>query len=305
MRKRGIVAGVLVLLCVLAALFAGGCGSTATTTSASATTTSGATTTLAASTTVTTAAPATTTTAASSTTTLPAVPQGDFIISAASSLKAAFTELGTLFEKNTGVKPTFNFAASGVLQKQIEAGAPVEVFASASPKQVDALNKESLVDASTTATFAGNEIVLIVPAASTLGITGFADLTKPEVKKVTTGDPATAPHGVAAIEILTSLKLLDQVKPKLVYSANAAQTMDYVVRGEVDAGIAFLSDAKGNDKVKIVATADQASYTPVKYVITVVKGGKSAASAKAFIDLIMSADGQTILATHGFKPAPK
>ena len=276
MRRYGVSIGLLAIVLVFPGLLALGCGSSATTT-----------------------------TTATSSTTLSAVPTGDFIVSAAASLKAAFTEFGGTFATKSGVTPTFNFAASGVLQKQIEGGAPVEVFASASPKQVDALTKENLVDPSTTASFAGNDIVLIVPAGSTLGITGFADLTKPEVKKITTGDPQTAPHGVSAIEVLTSLKLLDQVKPKLVYSANAAQTIDYVARGEVDAGISFFSDAKGNDKVKIIATADQTLYTPVKYVVTVVKAAKNPAAAKAFIALLLSDEGQALLATFGFRPAPK
>ena len=102
----------------------------------------------------------------------------DFTVSAASTLKAAFAEIGAAFDAANGCTTTFNFDASGTLQKQIEAGAPVDVFASAATKQVTALLDADLVDAASIKTFAGNEIALVVPTDSKLGFTGFQDLTK-------------------------------------------------------------------------------------------------------------------------------
>ena len=211
------------------------------------------------------------------------------------------TEFATAFEQQTGAKITYNFAASGVLQKQIEGGAPVDVFASASAANMDALVKANLVDQASVVTFAGNEIVLAVPATSTLGITGFADLTKAEVKKVATGDPAVAPHGKSAIEVLTSLKLLDAVKPKLIYAQNAAQTYDYVARGEVDAAILFYTDVNGKTDVKMVEKAPADSYKAVKYVAGVVTASKAKPLGQAFIDALLSPEGQALFAKYGFK----
>ncbi len=230
---------------------------------------------------------------------------GQLTVSAASSLKNAFTEIGEAFDAATGSTTTLNFDASGTLQRQIEGGAPVDVFASAAQKQVNALRDENLVDASSIKQFAGNGIVLVVPANSTLGLGGFEDLTKPEVKKIGYGDPKAAPHGVAAEEILTSLGILDQVRSKVVYAANVTQALEYVTTGEVDAAIIFATEAQaGGDKVKVVAKADQSLYTKVAYPIALVSASETKDLGQRFIDFVMGSDGQAILAKWGFLPAP-
>ena len=242
---------------------------------------------------------------ATSTDTTSAAGAKTLTVSAASSLKAAFTEIGVAFDAANGSITTFNFDASGTLQRQIEGGAPVDVFASAAIKQVKALKDAGLVDAASIKQFAGNEIVLVVPANSTLGITSFEDLTKADVKKIGYGDPKAAPHGVAAEEILNKLGIFDQVKPKVVYAQNVSQALTYVTSGEVDAGIIFATEAKAaGDKVKVVATADRAMYTKVAYPIAVVTASKAKDLGQAFVDYVTSADGQAILAKYGFLPAP-
>ena len=271
----------LVILVILLAAGVAACGSSSTTTTAAATGGSGST---------------DTTTAAGAKT---------LTVSAASSLKAAMTEIGKAFDAASGSTTTFNFDASGTLQKQIEGGAPVDVFASAAMKQVTALKDAGLVDAASVKTFAGNEIVLVVPADSTLGLTSFQDLTKDTVKKIGYGDPKAAPHGVAAEEILTTLGILDQVKPKVVYAQNVSQALEYITSGEVDAGIIFSTEAKaGGDKVKVLAKADQAWYTKATDPIVLVSASKAKDLGQAFIDFVMGPEGQSILATYGFLPAP-
>jgi molybdate transport system substrate-binding protein len=226
-------------------------------------------------------------------------------VSAASSLKTAFTEIGKAFDAANSSKTTFNFDASGGLQKQIEAGAPVDVFASAATKQVKALVDEKLADGDSVKTFAGNEIVLVVPADSTLGLTSFQDLTKADVKRITYGDPKVAPYGVAAEEILNKLGIFDQVKPKVIYATNVSAALEYVSTGEVDAAIIFATEAKaGGDKVKVVATADPSWYTKVAYPIALVTASKVKPLGQAFIDYVAGPDGQEILQKYGFLPAP-
>ncbi len=260
-------------------------------------------------TTETTATPSTTvglatTTTAAPATTLPAAPQ-ELTVSAASSLKTVFTDIGAAFDAANNAKTTFNFDASGTLQKQIEAGAPVDVFASAAMKQVNALMDAGLVDAASIKVFAGNEIVLVVPAASTLGITSFEDLAKADVKKVSYGDPAAAPHGVAAEEILNTLGIFDQVKPKVIYAANVTQALEYVSSGEVDAGIIFSTEAViAGDKVKIVATSDPSWHSKIANPIAIVSASANKTLAQAFVDFVMGPEGQAILAGYGFLAAP-
>ena len=244
-------------------------------------------------------------TSAASTSTSAAAQAQELTVSAASSLKAAFTEIGKAFDAANNSKTTFNFDASGTLQKQIEAGAPVDVFASAAAKQVKALVDQKLVDADSVKTFAGNQIVLVVPADSKLGITSFQDLTKSDVKKITYGDPKIAPHGVAAEQILNKLGIFDQVKPKVIYATNVSQALEYVSTGEVDAAIIFATEAKaGGDKVKVIATADQSWFTPVAYPIGIVTASKAKTLGQSFIDYVVGPDGQSILQKYGFLPAP-
>lgn len=236
--------------------------------------------------------------------TLQSEPKVELQVSGASSLKAAFTEIGAAFDKSHHSKITFNFDASGTLQKQIEAGAPVDVFASAALKQVNALRDENLVDAASIENFASNEICLVVPANSTLGITSFLDLTKSSVKKVGYGDPAVAPHGVAAEEILHSLGIFDQVKPKVVCAANVTQALQYVTSGEVDAGIIFTTEAyTAGDKIKIVATSDPSWHSKIVYPAAVVSASKHKALAQTFVDYIAGPVGQSILQKYGFLKA--
>ncbi len=292
--RSPIVVIVLVVLFVLLVTGIAACGSDSTETTAAASSTTVAST-------ETTAPPST----EASNTTSTAGEVQELTASAASSLKGAFTEIGAAFDQANNAKTTFNFDASGTLQKQIEGGAPVDVFASAAPKQINNLLEKSLVDEASIKNFASNEIVLVVPADSTLGITSFEDLTKAEVEKVTYGDPAAAPHGVAAEEILNKLGLFDQVKPKVIYAANVSQALEYVARGEVDAGIIFATEAKaGGDKVKIVATSDPIWHSQIVYPIAIVSASKAKSVGQAFIDFVMSESGQSILQKFGFLPAP-
>ena len=180
----------------------------------------------------------------------------------------------------------------------------MDVFASAAMKQVTALTGKQLVDAASVKAFASNEIVLIVPADSTLNITNFQDLAKADVKKIAYGDPAVAPHGVAAEEILNTLGIFGQVKPKVIYAANVAQALTYVMSGEVDAGIVFATEAKtAGDKVKIVATSEPAWHSAISYPICVVSATEVKTLAQAFVDYVAGPDGQAVLAKYGFLPA--
>jgi len=294
-RSLAVVVFALLLVLLVGALAACGSQTTTTSSAASSTTTGAASTTSAA---------PTTTTGASTSTSAAAGPQA-LTVSAASSLKAAFTEIGKAFDAANNAKTTFNFDASGTLQKQIEAGAPVDVFASAAMKQVNALVDENLADKDSVKVFASNEIVLVVPSNSTLNLTSFQDLTRSDVKKITYGDPKVAPHGVAAEEILNKLGIFDQVKPKVIYASNVSQALDYVSTGEVDAAIIFATEAQaGGDKVKTIAKADPAWYSKVAYPIAIVSASKVKTLGQAFIDYVMSPDGQAVLHKYGFLPAP-
>ena len=227
---------------------------------------------------------------------------GEITVSAAISLKNAFEEIGKLYEAKGDAKVLFNFGASGDLARQIEGGAPVDVFASAAQKDMDLLDSNGLLSQGTRVNFAGNSVVLIRPIQGT-PLKGFEDLNTAAVKKIAVGNPKTVPAGRYAAEVLDYYKLAAAIKDKLVFTENVRQALDYVAQGEVDAGIVYATDAAVSARdVKLISTAPEASHKPVIYPIAVVKGTKSETSAKAFISLVLSPEGQKILQKYGFKP---
>lgn len=237
---------------------------------------------------------------------VPPPQEGSLTVSAAVSLKDAFQEIGALYRERTGVRVSFNFGASGVLQKQIETGAPVDVFASAGALQMDELAAKNLVDGAARRIFARNTLVLITPRDSALGIKSFADLAKPEVRKIAVGNPKTVPAGQYTEEMLQKTNLKNAVEPKLITAEDVRQVLDYVVRGETDAGIVYATDAlAAGDKARTAAVADENAHAPVLYPIAVVRDSPQKASAQAFVDLVLSREGQEILRRYGFAAAEK
>ncbi|MBF0343110.1 MAG: molybdate ABC transporter substrate-binding protein [Nitrospirae bacterium] len=227
----------------------------------------------------------------------------ELTISAAISLKDAFGEVGKVFEeKNKGSKVLFNFGASGILIRQIEGGAPVDLFASASAKEMDELEKKGLILSETRSNFAGNSMVVIVPAASKIDISSFEGLKSPEIKKIAIGNPSTVPAGRYASKVFQYYKIQTDLKDKFVFTENVRQTLDYVVRAEVDAGVVYTTDAMTRGKeVRVIKTAPLDSHSSIVYPICVVRDTRNKDIAKAFISLLMSDVGKRILEKYGFK----
>jgi len=227
-------------------------------------------------------------------------------ISAAISMKDAVDELGRGFmAARPGVTVRYNFGSSGELQKQIEAGAPVDLFISAAQRQMDELEKKGLIAGGTRKVFARNVLVVIKPADSKIDIAKPADLLDARVGKIVVGNPKTVPAGQYSEESLKALGLWDRLQPKLVFSENVRQALDYVTRGEVDAGFVYTTDAAiRGQQVKEAFRPGEETYRPVVYPVAVVAGAKQATLAQAFLDLLVGRDGQATLARYGFQPPP-
>lgn len=231
----------------------------------------------------------------------------ELLVSAAISLKEPLQEIGARFEQqHPDLKVVLNFGASGVLQQQIEQGAPVDVYVSAAPKQMNDLAAEGLILPNTRRILAVNVVVLITHAALKPSLHAFTDLTKPEVKLIAIGNPRTVPAGAYARAILTSLGLWDTLQPKLILTENVRQALAYVARGEVDAALVYATDAQSaGEAVRVVAVAPEGRYPPVLYPISAISASTQPALASAFVDLAVSEVGQQILKAHGFLPPPK
>jgi molybdate transport system substrate-binding protein len=226
----------------------------------------------------------------------------EITVSAAISLKDAFEEIAkTFMKKHPGTKVVFNFASSGALARQIEAGAPVSVFASAAQKDMDDIEQKDLIAANSRKDFAKNAVVLVKPATSPIPLQSLQDLQRAEVKKVVIGNPKTVPAGRYAEEALRHFNLWDAIKDKLVLAEHVRQALDYVARNEVDAGLVYSTDATARlREVKVVIKLPEGSHKPVVYPMGVIKGTKEETLSREFVDFLISKEGQRILSQHGF-----
>ncbi|MFY2946843.1 molybdate ABC transporter substrate-binding protein [Achromobacter xylosoxidans] len=226
---------------------------------------------------------------------------GDLVVSAAASLTNAFKDVAQAYEKeHAGTKVILNFGASDVLLQQIIKGAPADVFASADQKAMDKAVEEKAVKPDTRIDFAANQVVLIVPTDSKANITALKDLTRDDIKRIAYGNPASVPVGRYTQGALQAAGLWDAVQAKSVLAQNVRQSLDYVSRGEVDAGFVFATDAAVMpDKVKVAVRVP--SQTPVTYPIAVTARDDAAKEAQSFVAYVMSPAGQEILSRYGFQ----
>lgn len=236
----------------------------------------------------------------------PVVSAQELTLSVAISLKEAIGELGRGFTAgHPGVTLRYNFGASGDLQKQIEAGAPVDVFLSAAPRQMDELERDGLIVAATRRAFARNVLTVVKPANSRLDLVEAVDLAGASVGKIAIGNPRSVPAGQYAEESLRKLGLWDRLQPKLVFAENVRQVLDYVARGEVDAGFVYTTDAATRARgVTEAFRPPDDTYRPVTYPGAVVAASKQPALGRAFLDLLVGSQGRTVLARFGFQPPP-
>lgn len=224
----------------------------------------------------------------------------DLTIAAAASLQDAAAELETIFEnQQSDVTVTYTLAASGTLQKQIEEGAPADLFISAGKSQMDALDEKGLLLEGSRKDLLGNELVLVTGKDSEL--TEFSDLADPSVEKISIGTPETVPAGKYAKDTLTTLNLWDQLEPKMVLAQDVRQVLTYVETGNVDAGLVYRTDAAISDKVKIVAAAPEGSSAPIVYPMAVIKSTGHQQEAEAFAAFLTSDEAVKVFEKYGFK----
>lgn len=224
-------------------------------------------------------------------------------VSAAASLTDALKAVDALYTKdNPVVTINTNFASSGTLQQQIENGAPVDVFISAAPAQMDALQKEQLILNDTRKNLLGNQVVLIVPKVSTLDLTNFKELLDAKVTKVAIGDPKFVPAGMYAQKVFDELGLWNQLQSKFVMGSDVRQVLAYVESDNVDAGVVYATDAAISNGVKIVAAGPEDINAAILYPVAVVKASKNPDAAKAYEEFLSSSGAKAVFEKYGFIP---
>lgn len=221
-------------------------------------------------------------------------------VSAAISLQEVLAEIKPIYQQaHPQVEIIYNFGSSGSLQRQIEQGAPVDVFISAAIDKMDALQKQDLLLPATRRDLLANQLVLIVSPDHNQ-INNFTDLTNNNLKAIALGEPTSVPAGKYTQELLTSLNIANQVNAKAVYAKDVRQVLNYVATGNADAGIVYYTDAQISDRVKIVATAPTTTHSPIVYPIAVLKDSHNPETAKNLVEFLTTSQAQAIFTQYGF-----
>lgn len=221
---------------------------------------------------------------------------------AAASLKEALDEAAAAYRRQTGVPVRVSYAASSALARQIEQGAPADVFFSADLEWMDYLQQRNRLDVATRRSLLGNRLVLIAPRASKAQV----DLKRPATLLAALGDgrlavgqTRTVPAGKYAKASLESLSLWNGVRPRLAESESVRAALMLVARGETPLGIVYASDAKAEPDVRVVATFPEDSHPPIVYPVAALRGARAAQAAR-FVQWLASPAADALFTKRGF-----
>ena len=234
----------------------------------------------------------------------PATAAEPLTVFAAASLKTALDDVAPVFTATTGIPVRFSYAASSALARQIENGAPADVFASADLAWMDYLQQRRLVKPESRLNLLGNRLVVIAPAdaalrdlpltaaalSDALGATG----------RIATGEVSSVPVGRYAKAALQSLGLWGLAEPRLAQSENVRAALSFVARGEAPLGIVYASDASSEPKVKVVARFPDGSHPPIIYPFALTAGSGRVEAARQFIAALAGARARAIFEAQGF-----
>lgn len=227
-------------------------------------------------------------------------PAAEITVSAAASLRDAFTELAGDYERRQpGTRVLLNFGGSGALYQQIRIGAPVDVFAPADDETMDRAVAAGRIDPALRHDFAGNTLVLAVPADARSAPEGLDDLGSWRFGRIAIGQPEAVPAGRYARAALREAGLWEVLSSRLVPAQNVRQALDYVARGEVDAAFVYATDLAARPGRARIAF-EVPLPMPIRYPIAPVSGSRQPAVAAAFVRFVLSRDGQQVLRRHGF-----
>ena len=220
-------------------------------------------------------------------------------VAAASDLIPAFEEIGREFESVHKTKVVFSFGSTGLLTRQIENGAPMDVFAAASVDFINQLEQKGLILSDTKAVYGRGRITLWVARGSPLKIEKLTDLTSDDVKRISIANPDHAPYGMAAREALQAAGIWDALKPKIVYGDNIRQTLQFAETGNVEVAIVALSLSKQSAGQWTLIPSE--FHKPIEQCLALIKGTRNEKSARDFASFILGSRGKEILTKYGFE----
>jgi molybdate transport system substrate-binding protein len=225
-------------------------------------------------------------------------------VSAAASLTDATKEIGANFEKQSGIQIRLNFGASSLLERQIEEGAPADVFFSADEAKMDQLQKSGLIDPASRRDLLGNSLVVVAGADSSLIIHSATDLRRPEFRKIALADPQSVPAGIYARKFLEGAHLFEELRSKIVPTENVRAALAAVEAGDADAAFVYQTDAGISRKVRVILAVPENETPPIRYPVAIVQETKERAAAEQFVKYLQSAAAEEVFRRFGFSVQP-
>lgn len=234
-----------------------------------------------------------------------ATPSVTLVVSAAASLQDVLEAIAPQFQTtHPEIAIAYNFGSSGALQRQIERGAPADVFFSAAPQQMDALASQGLILPETRRDLVANRLVLIAPENSALEVANLAQLKDAPIDRLAVGEFRSVPAGQYAEQALATLDLLDPLQTKFVFGSNVRSVLAAVASGSANLGLVYATDATRSNRVRTLATVPADAHAPIRYPIAVLSGSPHPAAAQQWIDFLQEDVAQQTFIDFGFTPAP-
>ncbi|HUI06014.1 MAG TPA: molybdate ABC transporter substrate-binding protein [Verrucomicrobiae bacterium] len=219
---------------------------------------------------------------------------------AAASLSDVLRELSVNYEKQTGDKLLFNFSASSTLERQIEEGAPADVFFSADEEKMDALERKGLLLPGTRHRLLSNALVIVAPTDAAWQLTSVFDLTNAAIAHIAIAETQSVPAGIYAKRYLSKLGLWDKLADNCVPTENVRAALAAVESGNADAGLVYQTDARIAKKVRVAYAVPVAEGPRISYPVAVVKGSKAVDAARRFVDYLRSDAALQVFRKYGF-----
>ena len=223
-------------------------------------------------------------------------------VSAAASLTDAAEEIATSYEKATGVKVALNLGASNQLARQIEEGAPVDLFLSADEASVDRLERKGLLAAGSRRSILSNTLVIVVEKGSRLAVDSPRALASGSVRSLALAEPGSVPAGIYARQYLEALGLWESVRPKVIPTENVRAALAAVESGNADAAIVYRTDAGISRKIRVAYEVPPGSGPPISYGAAIIRESRQASAARRFLSYLESPAASAVFRRHGFRP---
>jgi molybdate transport system substrate-binding protein len=224
----------------------------------------------------------------------------DVAVFAAASLTDALREIARDYQKQSGDKIVFNLAASSFLARQIEGGAPADIFFSADEAKMDGLQSKGLIVKETRKSRLSNSLVVVVAKEQGAAVKSAADLASSKVKHLALAEPNTVPAGIYAKEYLTKQKLWVAVEKKVIPTENVRAALSTLEAGNAEAGIVYKTDAGISKKIQIVYEVSAEDSPAISYSMALLKEAKQPEAAKKFLTYLGSAEAGRVFQKFGF-----